>query len=112
VEEGKPRRVSNVKVAGVALDPEKTYTVASHGYELLDNGDGYGEVFKDAVDITSEAKTDMEVLIEYVKSFGGKVPDEYKDPAGQGRINILAAPANTTSTSADIVPFEKRPIAA
>ncbi|MBR2781762.1 MAG: 5'-nucleotidase C-terminal domain-containing protein [Oscillospiraceae bacterium] len=34
------RRVGNVLVGGEPIDPERTYTLASHNYMLLDNGDG------------------------------------------------------------------------
>ncbi len=113
IPEGAPRRVSNVQVGGEDIDPAKTYTVASHNYELVNGGDGYKKVFEGGtvVDLGG-ITTDMEVLRGYLDSLGGKIPSEYEDPAGEGRITILEAPANTTSTSADIVPFEKRPIAA
>ena len=41
VDDTKPRRIHNVKVKGVALDPEKEYTFSSISYTFEDGGDGY-----------------------------------------------------------------------
>ncbi|MEG2420564.1 MAG: alpha/beta fold hydrolase [Oscillospiraceae bacterium] len=82
------RRVSNVKVGDAALDPAKTYTLASHNYMLKSGGDGFtmfmkNKILKDCVMI------DNQVLINYiVEKLGGVVGEEYAKPQGQGRINI------------------------
>lgn len=87
------RRVSDVKVAGEAIDPEATYTVASHNYMLKDGGDGFTMFMGDKV-LVDETMADNEVLITYItETLGGVVPETYAEP--QGRIVIDAEPVET-----------------
>ncbi len=83
------RRVYNVKVGGVDIDPAKTYTLASHNYMLKNGGDGY-TMFKGNKILKDEIKVDNEVLIDYIKNdLNGKIGTEYAEP--QGRIKIATA---------------------
>ena len=82
------RRVKNVMVGEEALDPEKTYTLASIDYLLINHGGGNTE-FDDAVMLKQGMKLDNQVLIDYItQTLGGVVGDGYMHPAGQGRITI------------------------
>ncbi|MGN1338978.1 MAG: bifunctional metallophosphatase/5'-nucleotidase [Oscillospiraceae bacterium] len=92
-------RVKNVMVNGEPLDPEKTYTVASHNYYLKNGGDGFA-MFKGAKLVRDEVLIDNQLLINYiVDELDGVVGDEYADPLGQGRITICTkAPEVTEST--------------
>ena len=86
VEEGVERRVRNVLVAGEPLDPEKIYKVASHDYQLLNNGDGY-TMFDGCNVLQESVKLDNQVLIDYITgTLGGVVGEGYENPYGQGRI--------------------------
>ena len=80
------RRVRSVMVGGEPLDPAKTYTLASVGYQLLQNGDGY--TMYDGCRVLQEAvKLDNQALIDYItRTLGGVVGEEYGNPYGQGRI--------------------------
>ncbi|MCR5732977.1 MAG: bifunctional metallophosphatase/5'-nucleotidase [Lachnospiraceae bacterium] len=83
------RRVQNVLVDGEPIDPEKIYTVASHDYMLLNNGDGH-TAFDGAELVQDCVKLDNQVLIDYItQSLDGVVGEEYADPYGQGRIVII-----------------------
>ena len=83
------RRVKNVLVGGEPIDPDKTYTLAGHDYMLLQIADGY-TMFRDAPVLQNKVKIDNQVLIDYIRdTLGGKIPDAYADPYGQGRIVIL-----------------------
>ena len=92
------RRVEDVQILDKAtgeykaIDPQGTYTLASHNYMLKQGGDGYAMFGKDNVTILKdEVMVDNEVLIDYIKNtLGGVVGDEYADPHGQGRITIYA----------------------
>ena len=85
------RRVKDVTVGGEPLDPEKTYTLASHNYKLKDCGDGYS-MFADNVFLQDSVMIDNQVLINYIVNvLGGTVGEEYADPYGQGRITIIEA---------------------
>lgn len=89
VEVSGDRRVQNVQVAGEAIDPEATYTLASHNYMLKDSGDGIN-MFADNVLLQDSVMIDNQVLINYItESLGGVVGEDYSDPYGQGRITIL-----------------------
>ena len=86
VDDSMPRRVSNVLVGGEPLDPEKIYTLASHDYQLLNNGDGY-TMYKGCKVLQESVKLDNQVLIDYItETLGGVVSDGYTEPYGQGRI--------------------------
>ena len=83
------RRVQNVMVGDEPIDPDKVYTLASHNYMLLENGDGY-TMFDGAEVLQDSVKLDNQVLIDYiVDSLNGVIGEEYADPYGQGRIKVL-----------------------
>ena len=83
------RKVSNVKVNGVEIDPAKTYTLASHDYMLKSGGDGY-TMFKDNKVLRDSVKIDNQILIDYIQNdLNGKVGTQYAEP--QGRIKIATA---------------------
>ena len=83
------RRVRNVTVAGEEIDPEKTYSVGSVDYILLNCGDGY-TMFKGAPVIFENGKLDSQSFIDYLTvTLEGTVPDRYADPYGSGRIKII-----------------------
>ena len=86
VDDSKPRRVRNVLVGGEPLDPEKIYKLASHDYQLLNNGDGY-TMYAGANVLQESVKLDNQVLIDYITgTLGGVVGEGYDNPYGQGRI--------------------------
>ena len=83
------RRVKNVLVGGEPIDPEATYTLASHDYMLLNNGDGY-TAFEGAKLLQDRVKIDNQVLIDYItEDLGGVIGEEYEDLTGAGRIVIV-----------------------
>lgn len=83
------RRVKNVKVGDEPIDPDKTYTLASHDYMLLNNGDGY-TMFDGADLLLDRVKLDNQVLIDYItETLGGVVGPEYEELTGEGRIVIV-----------------------
>ena len=89
VEVAGERRVQNVLVDGQPIDPEASYTLASHNYMLKSGGDGMS-MFKDSAILQDEVLIDNQVLINYiVDTLGGVVGEEYADPYGQGRITII-----------------------
>ncbi len=82
------RRVKNVTVGGEPIDPEKTYSLASHNYWLKSGGDGMS-MFPGSPVLLDDVLIDNQVLINYiVDELGGVVGEEYADPYGQGRIVI------------------------
>lgn len=91
IDETMERRVRNVLVAGEPIDPEKTYKLASHNYQLLDDGDGY-TMFRGATVLQDSVKLDNQVLIDYITdTLGGVVGEGYDQPYGQGRIVSVGA---------------------
>lgn len=82
------RRVKNVRVGDQPIDPDRTYTLASIDYILLNNGDGF-TMFDGATLVQNMIKADNQALIDYITgTMGGKAGEEYADPYGQGRIII------------------------
>lgn len=86
---GLKRRVKDVMVGDEPLDPKKTYTLASHNYNLKEKGDGYS-MFADNTFLQDSVMLDNQVLINYIVDvLGGAVGEEYSDPYGQGRITVV-----------------------
>ncbi len=84
------RRVSNVKINGVDIDPQKTYRVASINYLLFEGGNGM-TMFNDATVINRDAMVDNQALVNYLESMpDNKIPATYQDPSGNGRITIVS----------------------
>lgn len=89
VEVAGARRVKDVKVGGEAIDPKKIYTLASHNYMLLDGGDGIN-MFQDNKVVVQPVLLDNQILISYIDEYlDGVVGEEYSNPYGQGRINVV-----------------------
>jgi len=85
-------RVQNVMVGEEPLDPQKTYTLASHNYMIKNGGDGLN-MFMDNTLLQDEVMLDNQVLIQYiVEELGGVVGDEYGNVYGQGRIAVYMNP--------------------
>ena len=83
------RRVKDVLVAGAPIDVSKTYTLASHNYMLLDGGDGIN-MFRDNKVLVQPVMLDNQVLITYIQNnLNGSVGEDYADPYGQDRIQVL-----------------------
>ena len=83
------RRVQNVMVGDSPIDPEKTYTVGSIDYLLINNGDGH-TAFNGCTVVKSMVMLDNQLLIEYITdNLDGTVGSGYEELTGQGRINIL-----------------------
>ena len=83
------RRVKNVLIGGEPIDPEATYTLASHNYMLLEHGDGY-TMFDGAKVLQNSVKLDNQVLIDYItESLNGVIGPEYEELTGEGRIVIV-----------------------
>lgn len=92
VDESKPRRVANVKIAGEPIDPAKKYTIGGTSYILQQSGDGMA-MFKGVEVISEDYPIDSDALLAYMEEeLKGKVTAaQYGDPKGSGRINILPA---------------------
>ena len=89
VEVSGDRRIKNVKVGDAPIDPDATYTLASHNYMLKESGDGIN-MFADNVLLQDSVLLDNQVLIKYITEYlGGVVGAEYAALYGQGRINII-----------------------
>ncbi len=83
------RRVKNVKVLCngeyVDIDPDKTYTLASHNFLIKNGGDGYTMFQKDEL-LIDEGMIDNQVLITYLTDvLGGKLG---KYSSVEGRIIV------------------------
>lgn len=86
------RRVFDVKVGGQAIDATKTYKVASHGYMLLEGGDGL-TMFKDNKVLQENVILDNQALINYITNdLKGVVGERYANATGEGRITYATKP--------------------
>ena len=87
------RRVRNVKVQGEPIDPEKTYTLASIDYIIVNCGDGF-TMFEGSELLDGGTKTFDTVISEYIQEeLGGNVSTGYEELTGDGRIVIVDDPA-------------------
>lgn len=82
------RRVKNLKINGVAVDPAKKYKLATLSYTALDHGDGY-TAFDGCEVLEMGVSEDYLLVVDYIKeNLGGKIPEVYAEPYGEGRIKI------------------------
>ena len=91
IPEGAPRRVKNVKVGNIDLNPNMTYTIGSTLYLLQNAGDGFTMFSNCKLRVGSSYvfPTDAEILIEYFKNqLNGNITSQ-KYGQKEGRINIL-----------------------
>lgn len=98
MDETKERRIANVKVNGVTLDPAKTYTIGGSQYVLMSGGDGNTVLSGAEVIATEGLLPDAEILVKYFEeTLGGKITKaQYGNPKGEGRIVIYdTKPAET-----------------
>ena len=82
-----PRRVHDVQVlvegAYMPIDPEKTYTIASHNFLLDEGGDG-AIMFVPDETVPSETRFDYEVVVSYIVDVcQGKLKEKYSSPEGR-----------------------------
>lgn len=94
-------RVKHVMIRGEALDPEKTYSLASNNYVLMEHGDGY--TMFDGCNVLQEGVLlDNQLLIQYLQeTLGGVVPEKYADPYGEGRIIAYEGGASISETETE-----------
>ena len=94
------RRVKDVMVGDEPIDPDATYTLASHNYMLKEGGDGINMFMGDKL-LVDESMPDNQVLITYiVDHLDGVIPADYAEP--QGRIVIDAAASETGLPFTDV----------
>lgn len=111
---GEHRRVKDVQVlqedgSFSPLDPNATYTLASHDYMLKEDGCSV-DFFKDDVFVMEDAILDNQALMQYLQEdLGGKISEGYADPYGQGRITILEAPVPEETIPEETLPGEDIP---
>ena len=90
------RKVTNVKINGEEIDPNKNYTISMSDF-IGNGGDGYTmmakyEVFKEGL------LTDTDAIAYYIKNdLKGIIPAEYKN--FQGRINLVNGSIPSISSS-------------
>ena len=90
IDPAKERRVTNVKINGQALDPDKMYTVCGSVYTLQNSGDGFTMFKNDKVIAQDNLPADASMLISYFTDvLNGKITaEQYGNIAGAGRIVI------------------------
>ena len=104
-------RVKNVLINGEPLDKERTYTLASINYLLKTGGDGY--IFSGKCDLyIDEGVLDIDVLASFIENdLGGIIPEEYRNPYGNGRIKEIGydepIPDTEPSPEPEILPQPK-----
>ena len=82
------RRVSNVRIHGQPIDPDREYTAAAYSYLLYEGGSGL-TMFDRSMVVMEDIRLDSECVIDYVQNdLGGRIGGEYRDVYGQGRIVV------------------------
>ena len=82
------RRVKNLKINGVDVDPNKKYKLSTLSYTALDHGDGY-TAFDGCTVLEMGISEDYLLVVDYIKeNLEGKIPEKYTEPYGEGRIKI------------------------
>lgn len=95
IEEGKDRRIANVKVNGEAIDPEKEYTLVATKYMLQSGGDGF-TMFKECEVVEIPGLVcDSEMLIQYLADTLDGVITEEQYGEADGRITVFSSEEET-----------------
>ena len=82
------RRVKNLMINDTPVDPNKKYKLATLSYTALDHGDGY-TAFDGCEVLEMGVAEDYTLVVDYIKeNLGGKIPETYSAPYGEGRIKI------------------------
>ena len=87
-------RVKDVMVGDEPLDLKKTYKLAINTYYSKEYGDGMNMFEGCKILVPAEGEEDIidhDVIIDYLAHLNDKVPEDYKDPYGQGRLTIIGA---------------------
>lgn len=80
------RRVSNVKIGGNPIDPEKKYKVTSYLGLIRNHSNGYN-MFSKCKSVTFDSRLDFQILFDYMKNnLNGEIGDQYLNPGGSNRI--------------------------
>lgn len=101
VSTGHNARVKNVQVLQkdgtyAPMDPQATYTLASHNYMIKEGGCSVAH-FMDNKLLQDEVMIDNQLLITYIRDhLNGVIGEEYADPYGDGRITIVTEPIPET----------------
>ncbi|MBR5336429.1 MAG: bifunctional metallophosphatase/5'-nucleotidase [Lachnospiraceae bacterium] len=83
------RRVKNVTVGGVPINPSKKYSVAGIYYVMVNNGDGQ-TAFNGCKLLKENVKIDNQALIDYITvKLGGNIGEGYTNPTEDGRIKVI-----------------------
>lgn len=105
---GGSRRVMDVQVlqddgSYAPIDPDATYTLASHNYMIKQGGCSV-DYFMGNKLIADEVMIDNQILINYIRDeLGGVVGEEYADPYGQGRVTIIHQEVSPDTSDPGIV---------
>lgn len=100
VSTGDSSRVRDVQVLQedgtyAPIDPDTTYTLASHNYMIKQGGNGV-DLFMDNKLVMDEVLIDNQALINYIQDhLNGVIGADYADPYGQGRITITDSAPET-----------------
>ena len=82
------RRVSDVKIGGVDIDPEKTYRVTSYVSVIRTSNGGYN-MFKKCKRVKTDTRLDFQLLYDYMKiNLNGVIGNQYVNPTGNKRITV------------------------
>ena len=87
-------------MGGQNIDPDKLYTLAGSSYTISDGGDGY-TMFDGCRVVQDGVGNDQDLLCEYLENYLGGVitAEQYGNPYGEGRINIVTASESVTDPS-------------
>ena len=99
---GNKRRVSNVKINGESLIPEKKYNLSSSEF-VLSGGDGYS-MFSNYKTVNESIFADSDALQYYIiNDLGGTVPINYEQEGNRCRINQPKDIGTHTTTDALVI---------
>jgi len=85
---GDKRRVKDIMVSGRPIEPDKTYTVGSIDYVLLQEGDGHTALAGKEIHLDEYIEALEAFEMYFADELKGVIPDTYADIYGDGRITV------------------------
>lgn len=93
-------RVQNVKIGGIPVDLNKEYNMVINAYYYKNFGDGMSMFQNVKAIVDDDTVIDINVISAYLeRGLNGKVPEKYRNPYGENRINFVADSARTENNT-------------
>jgi 2',3'-cyclic-nucleotide 2'-phosphodiesterase (5'-nucleotidase family) len=98
--------ISEIRLAGAALDPGATYTVGVNSF-LASGGDNF-VTFRQGLNKADSGQIDLEAMVDYFVAFGSASPDYAQRAVGVDLVSVVGDQATVNLSSLDFSTTEPK----